>query len=161
MLQDHDLCTKQPGIISILSLINNPPSPGKCIFSDKRRGERGKKTTDGDKSQWRSQVRQIEPMPVNQVMQRLFTFAENTRKFSWQKELQQEKKLPHTMTWSIYYQNIEFKGCWPGFWGEVKNIVPFLNQHRDISHISGTSFIYTDKASEPRKSNPRSCDILQ
>lgn len=90
MHRDHNLCSKQPGIISIWSLISNPPSPGKSpfpgkhIFSDKGKGERGINLTDGDKSQRRSQVRQIKPMPINQVMQRLFTFAETTLKFSWQ-----------------------------------------------------------------------------
>ena len=80
--------TVQDNQVSILSLINNPSSPGKSlfpgkhIFSDKGMGERRIKLTDVHKSQWRSQVRRIKPMPINQIMQRLFTFAENTLKFS-------------------------------------------------------------------------------
>lgn len=76
---------------SILSLINNPPSPGntqfpgKHIFSDKGTGERSVKWTATHKSQRRSHVRQINPVPINQIMQRSFTSAENTLKFSWRK----------------------------------------------------------------------------
>lgn len=74
--------------VSILSLTNNPSSPGKPLFpgkhiiSGKGMGERRIKLTDVQKSQQSSQVRQIKPMPVNQIMQRLFTFAANTLKFS-------------------------------------------------------------------------------
>lgn len=77
--------------VSILSLINEPPSPGntqfpgKHIFSDKGTAERSIKWTAAHKSPWRSQVRQTNPVPINQLMQRSFTSAENTLKSSWQK----------------------------------------------------------------------------
>lgn len=59
------------------------------------------KLTDVHKSQWRAQAGPIKPMPIKQIMQHLFTFAENTLNCSLQDNYSWKRTPQEGSSWHL------------------------------------------------------------
>lgn len=70
-------------------------------------GEKRIKPTDVPKSQWRAQAGQIKPMPIKQIMQHLFTFAENTLKCSLQEDYSWKRNPQEGSSWHFMWRTLD------------------------------------------------------
>lgn len=63
--------------------------------------------TDVPKPQWKAQAGPIKPTPVKQIMQRLFTFAENTLKCSLQKNYSWKRNPQERSSWHFTQRTLD------------------------------------------------------